>query len=322
MADDIPAILERLVGAGASSKQLGAVAAALGRAQWPPNILKRTHALRDALGVQESLERAGVSHHHLSSAVATARQVGLLSDSEGRAARRIVRRANAARHDRFYPERPPGVFVSSESEEDVSSIAGLDVVDWYSSDLHSFCLPGDADAGAGLVGAGIHGLHPSPLVGEPMAPPPMPATQKQPRDGVPLAPGEPMAPTEDVSTRMYTEHQVASALDAVRCHMCRPEAFPIHPALGDSPYHAPTVAMECIHHLRASPAKSVCVKSSPNRCGMEQDPPSSLVLSQRWQLRRLRFQRPSKQCYVCWMNSRGRLGWMWCALTWQMTIWG
>ena len=256
-SEDVPGILERLVHAGASPKQLGAVAAALGRAhwppgcaQWPPNLLKRTNALREALVLQESLERVGVTHHHLSSAVANARQNGFFSGSEGRAARRIVRRANAARHDRFYPERPPGVFQFSESEEEISSIAGLDIADWYSSDA-LFDGPGDADAGAGRVGAASQGLHLSPLDGEPLAPPPLLASPT-------TIGGEPAGPAEVQSPRLYTERQVASVLDlvsSVSSQVHQPEAVSTSPTPVVSPYVALTSALECVHTLRFDSAE-------------------------------------------------------------------
>ena len=139
-------VLTALVDAGATPRQLGAVAAALGRAnQHPPGfaarplsaVQRRTADVQCALEVQELLERHGVPHcHHFSEAVALARQSGVLDRTAGQAARRIGRRANHARHSAFYPAKPPGTFHAlrhsvDSGDDSVGSVIGLDVMDWY-----------------------------------------------------------------------------------------------------------------------------------------------------------------------------------------------
>ena len=138
-----------LMAAGATHRQLGAVAAAFGRAIRPPHahdalpspaVRQRSDALLHALQLQEWLENNGVPYnHHLSEAVASARRSGLLDRTAGRRARTAVRRANEARHTPFLPERPPGIFVVTSDD---NSMEGSDNMAKY--------VQGTADAGVAL----------------------------------------------------------------------------------------------------------------------------------------------------------------------------
>ena len=120
-ADEVANVFGHLVKVGASPKQLGAVAASLGRvviSQDGDNDLAvrvRARHLRDAALVHESLRAAGFDHHGLGRAIHAARGEGVLQGEALRAARRVQRRGNIARH-------PPPV-----CEVEASSVAGLDV---------------------------------------------------------------------------------------------------------------------------------------------------------------------------------------------------
>ena len=128
--------LTALVAAGATPRQLGAVAAALGRARQPPSgsatqpppaVRRRAADVQRALEVQELLERRGVPHrHHFTEAVSLARQTGVLDRPASQAARHIARRANAARQNAFYPTHPPGTFHVSTDDDTVSGNVATD----------------------------------------------------------------------------------------------------------------------------------------------------------------------------------------------------
>ena len=127
----IDRVLVALVAGGASPRQLGAVAAALGRvvasATAPPksdDVRRRAVAVADALVVQEQLEAHGLPHRHrLAEAVADATAAGLLDADGYHAARRVVKRASVARHAAF-PRRPPGVFLGATPEAEPHSDPG------------------------------------------------------------------------------------------------------------------------------------------------------------------------------------------------------
>ena len=104
-------LVEALVGAKASPKQLGSGVAAGVRALLlcepggstdEATLAPRVAKIRDALLVKRSLKESGIADHSLSKQIAAARSAGMLPLEVGRAARRVSRAANRARHEPFF----------------------------------------------------------------------------------------------------------------------------------------------------------------------------------------------------------------------------
>lgn len=133
-------LLASVTRAGGSRQVVAAAASALwrlgtGAAEYAGDGLHhRVEALRDSVVVARCLQEHGFAHHSLGVAVSQARAAGALPGAAGLAARRVVRRANWARHAAFdssTTERAVGDEQHGEGVDDAvvqGSAAGSDVV--------------------------------------------------------------------------------------------------------------------------------------------------------------------------------------------------
>lgn len=128
--------IAEVVKAGGSRHVVAAVVATLwrldkGEGADSQEIMKRTQHMKDSFRVQEALAQHGYHEHCLGASIAAARGAGLLDRESGRAARRVQRRANSARHSVFAAQSE-----TSDAQLKMEQ-AGQETFDWHDKNKHS-----------------------------------------------------------------------------------------------------------------------------------------------------------------------------------------